>query len=265
VSKHELYKQLSKQPLSYVFGLVDGAGPGGVLQEDGRWILGFRFVAWRTSESSINSSKLVVRKLVGKEELSELSAQIGANSIIEIRARVALVNCYDSPQALLEEFVGASKDNGLMEFFDASTAPVYTDKDYGDFVFDSALNEFVAQTSWMSEPIELHLRTEDKTELSDLLSTARVVWSNSELWNRNIVDSIVRELLPYKNSDWKELDEPEITQEQFRSRVALSEIAVSDDDGSWVEFIFSDGSLFDGRSIVASSDLDCKEITVELL
>jgi hypothetical protein len=252
----ELYRQLIAQPLVELTGVVSASGAGGGMDAgDTLWTFVFTLTAWRVDDGDINQIDLIVRRLVTEDELNAFCDRVNANTVVKLRARVALENVFGRPEALLEELIG--EDDSDVELNDCLTEllkpVVRSDEYFGDFILDRSVTTFVAQTTWNGVPVELRLWLDKIEEFDEALQHARDFWANSNQWDKRILDCIARDCLPLKSENWQEDDGSTVSRDQFEARMALQSITIRP-DGEF-DVSYDDGDLFFGHNIVAMGNL----------
>jgi len=109
--EQKLIDQLSSSPIVEITGLVNIRGVGAA--KDGKeilWTMTLKFDVWRIGNEGMEKD-LTVRRVVTPKELKKFKRKIKAESIIKIRGRVLKENVYNSPQALMEEYVKSGIDD----------------------------------------------------------------------------------------------------------------------------------------------------------
>lgn len=257
-----LYRQLAAQPRVELRGIVSASGSGGgITPGDTLWTFCFALAAWRIDGGNINQQKLIVRRLATKEQLDLLRAQIKANTIVKLHARVAMQNVYKRPEALLEEIVGEDNSDGeLNERLSELLRPVVvSDTQFGDLLLDRSVNTFVGNTTWNGTPVELRFWLHEVEELPAALRHARELWATSKEWNQRVLDCIARDCLPLKSENWREDDGSDVSREQFEARMSLRSITIREDGG--FDVAYDDGDLFFGHDIVVMGNVSSKEMS----
>lgn len=261
-TKDELYHQLAAQPRVELTGVVSASGSGGGMSRgDKLWCFVFTLVAWRMDGGDINHQELVVRRLATKRQLDSLCARINANTVVKLRARVAMQNVFERPEALLERIVSENhSDRELNECLAELLKPViYSDSQFGDLLLDRSVTTFAGQTTWNGAPVKLRLWLDEVDELQAALRHARKFWANSKEWNQRVLDSIARECLPLKSENWQEDDGSTVSREQFEARMSLRSITIRPDGG--FDVAYEDGDLFFGHDIIVMGKLSRKKLS----
>jgi hypothetical protein len=255
-TEDELYRQLAEQPLVNLTGVVSASGAGGGMSPgDTLWTFVFSLAAWRVDDGDINRFELIVRKSVTEDEMDALFARLQANTIVKLRARVALENVFGRPEALLEELIGEDgSDVELNDFLAEFLKPVvHNDGYFGDFTLDRSATTFVTQKMWNGAPVELRLWLDKIDEFDEALKHARDFWASCRKWDKRILDCIARDCLSLKNEIWQEDDGSIVSRDQFEARIALQSITIRPDGDFDVSY--NDGNLFFGHDIVAMGNL----------
>jgi hypothetical protein len=260
-SLDDLHAQLARMPIVEVIGVVAASGAGGLkLQGDSRWTFGFSLAAWRVAGEPVQKIPLYVRKQVTSKQMDALSEQIHPNTVIKIRARLAVENVYGSPQAKLREVLGLdTSDADLQACLAELQKPVYhEDAFFGRFTMDRTFDDrcfWSTDSRWLEQPMTLNLWLLDgPLGLAKVIETARSIWQDAERWDRQIRNCAEQELLPLKSENWQEEDGSIVTAEEFQRRMTLEAITLHD-DGSF-DVTFNDGNLFFGHQIVVDCSLE---------
>jgi len=254
--ERQLFDHLATRSIVEVKGIV-GVDGGSASKTDDQeyWSWEMTFDAWRIGSGSIQKQPMKIRCQASDEEVQILQDLIDPETVIRIHARVAEDNIFGSPQALIEEFIQVdTTDNELNEYLAELQKPVtYEDTRFGTFTFDRRGRSYTANPSWNSTSIFLELVAEKPDDLKSSLKAAYALWDDQASWNKRVQDYAVQKLLPIKNESWLEEDEPELTSEQFKSRMTLESITVYPD--GFFDFWHNDGDLFWGHAIQVSGDL----------
>jgi len=251
-----LREQLSAAPIVDVLGVVSPPGAGGAKSRgEDFWTLRFTLEIWRIEGAGLQSQRLDLQRQVTDEELNKHQEALKSYAVVRLKARVVNGSILGSPQALLEEFVRV--DNSDAELNAKATQlqqPVtFTDPVLGTFTLDRRVEWFTAKTMWLDQLVRLSLAATEGQELQDALKTAHTLWKDQAGWSQRVRDYAVQELLSLKNVNWSDDDDPELTPDQFTSRMTLEAITVNP-DGSF-DFWHDDGDLFYGHSIQISGSL----------
>jgi hypothetical protein len=252
----KLMAQLAAAPVVDVLGVVRPSGvTGGKVGREDLWELGCTFVAWRLNDGELQTQPLSLNRQVTNAELLSIRKVLRPFSVVRIKARVLLDSLVGSPQALLEEAIGAdTTDKELNDKAAELQKPVtFDDPLLGTFTLTRRVNWFIATTQWLGMSIMLNLAATEGAELQDALKTAYTLWENQEGWNKRVRDFAVQVLLPLKNDSWLDEGEAELMTDQFEARMKLESITVNS-DGTF-DFWHNDGYLFGGHSIQISGDL----------
>lgn len=253
--QNTLFEQLENAPIGEIKGIVDSMGVAGVsIGQGNQWSISLTLEKWRV-DSLIKNAPLTVRRKVSKDELHQLQEAIDSDTIIKIRARLLEENIFDSPQALLEELIETNvSDQGLQEKLEELQEPkTFQDEVFGEFTFDRRVDWYCTKTEWGEVPIELNLSLEDDAEVEKALKTAHTLWEQQALWDDQIKEYAVKELLELKNDAWVEDEEEEVSKTEFLSLMTLETVTVYP-NGDF-EFWHGDGDLFWGHSIKVSCSL----------
>ena len=251
----QLAAQLATRPVEDVIGVVAASGAGGWSEEGDQWTLSFTLERWRVPPGPIKARPLSVRMTTSRDQFDSLRKPIRANAVIRIRARVVEESVGGTPQAELLELLGLDDSDVEMNqvAIELQTPVVYEDAQFGQFTLDRRVNWYTARIEWNGGAIELTATPDESGSIDGALRVARALWNDQRQWANRITDYAVQELLPLKNGSWLDEDEPEVTADQFKTRMTLESITV-EADGSF-DFWHGDGDLFWGHLIRISGNL----------
>jgi hypothetical protein len=257
--EEQLLRQLEEGAIVDVLGVVAPSGVAGTHSRDEPfWMLQFGLAAWKHPGGSVQNRELRLRKQVPESEINGVQEQLSAYDIVHLRARVMENSVFGTPEGLLVEILGIhTSDDDLNRSAQELQKPVtFHDHQFGVFTLDRRIDWYEARTAWGSTPVRLHLSMEnheDANERLNVLVTARSLWDSCETWTQRVTDCAVAELLDLKNDAWLEEGEPELSAEQFKSRMTLESLTVY--AGGRFEFWYHDGDLFWGHLIRVSGSL----------
>ena len=92
----------------------------------------------------------------------------------------------------------------------------------------------------------------DARQLEPLRKWTRTVFDAAQLRDRDLRVQIARSKVALYNSNWRDDDEPELSEAAFADRIRLDSILV--DEPGDATLLYGDGGLFLGHSLVASLD-----------
>jgi len=243
--------KIADSPIVNIFGVVSPGGSCGVFRRNDLWNFSATLDRWRIVGSELQSEPLGVSREMTESEF-ERFRRFDPYAVIHIRARVGrLENGHNL--ALLEEFVGLqTADAELNDYAEQLQQPVTFDEPaFGTFTLDRRVDWFSGEVIWNGMPVVLHLT--DSNDVEKSLATARFLWQDQSGWTQRVLDFAVQELLPVKNEGWLEVDEAELSPDEFKERMMLESISVQP-DGTF-EFWHDDGDLFWGHSIQIRGNL----------
>jgi hypothetical protein len=96
---------------------------------------------------------------------------------------------------------------------------------FGTLTLDRESDWFRGTISWAGKDVELNLPASDDTALQEGLQVALKLWYEQTSWNEQR-DIAVQKKLDWYNNDWRQDDDPELTPEEFKSKVVLEAITV---------------------------------------
>lgn len=250
-----LFEQLSAESIVELIGLVDVSGvSGGSLPGETLSRMSVGLDAWRIGDGPVQTKRLLVRRMVPRDEITHWMQQFGMENIVRLRARVSEENVFGSPQALMEEFAGRAEDHGLREYQRQLRIPiVHNDPTLGNLTWSRRSDWFEgnakwrAGRAWFATRVRVCLSTGTAENLPAALRVAHALWADQSGWDDRVRNYAVEKLLELKNDNWLGEGESPLTAKQFLKRMKLETVSV-DADGSF-EFWHNDGGLFLGHSI----------------
>jgi hypothetical protein len=263
--RKRLRKQLLATPLVSIKGVVDAKGASGVKSKgDKLWRLQFTFAAWRILGEKLETTALKVHRDVTTRELDRLRRAIDPYRILRIVAHLAKESLAGGPQALLQTVAEYnSYDFELYHFTVELQKPVvYEDALFGTLTLDRTIDWYRGRVSWGDAPIDLSLDEGDSADPRQALETAYELWRNQTTWDHRIRAYMVADLLPLKNEWWLEENEPQLTSDDFLSKILLEALVVYPDKR--FEFWYADGDLFLGHAIRVGGNLSDGPTDVDL-
>lgn len=122
-------------------------------------------------------------------------------------------------------------------------------------ILDKSLDLFSGDGIWNGEECCINLDSDgDGLETADLaLETLQELMTNCQTWDQKAREYAANELTDLAN-DWAEEDDIEITNEDFRKRLEISEVCASP-DGDF-ELFYDDGDMFYGHVIIVSGNIE---------
>lgn len=251
--EQDLIKQLEASPEAEILGVVGAGGVGasgiGPSADSLQWTILFKLSGWRPYRGELRKSELFVRKLVPEAALQNLIGEMSSYDVVRIRARWSENNVFDSPQALLTEFIGQDdSDSELNSLAVELQKPVtFADPQLGSFTFDRGTDWYESTPCWCGCSIRLKIPAGTANVMEQSLSVARQLWSEQEHWQLKNTSHAAKSLLKLKNDNWLRNDESKVSEGEFARRMVLESISV-EADGSF-EFWYEDGDLFAGHFI----------------
>jgi hypothetical protein len=200
-----------------------GGGQVGHTKEN-VWTLHFVFETWRDPNGLLHTTKLIIRCHVTHDEFDWYINRIKPYAILAARVKLTgskaaeLLEILDDP---------VTADDALAQrAVELQKPKTYEHDVFGILTFDRELDWYRGTTLWAGKDVELYLSTEDSTtHLQAALQVALKLWNDQTRWNEQR-DFIIQEKLDLYNNDWRDDDDPELTPEEFRTRVILKAITV---------------------------------------
>lgn len=248
-----------RAPREVIYGVVHPSGVGaGKSGGELLWHMTFSLAAWARPDGPLRKEKLLVRRDIDECQLKNYRERLPDFGVVAMEAAIVEESDSGKPQALLYTLLPDTPERtDLSELAEDLRKPVTTeDEQFGTFTLDRTLNWHEAMALWRGISVRLNLDSynDDETFPCESLEHAKTLWLDQERWDREIRDSLVKELLDLKNGSWLDEDELELNAEEFLRRVSLTSITVR--PGGSFEFWYDDGDLFWGHSIMASCSFE---------
>lgn len=126
-------------------------------------------------------------------------------------------------------------------------------QEFGALERDPQREAYIGTLEWCGTQVQLALACADNVDPQHALSIAVGLSQKQPDWDSRIREFAADELLILKNQNWLEDDEPELSREEFVSRMFLIDIVI-DGDGTFA-FSFGDDDMFWGHNIVIVGNL----------
>lgn len=142
-------------------------------------------------------------------------------------------------------------------------APVSIEDRTGTFCLDRKYDWFKGQIDWLGTPKEILLDKDSDSDTAEkALRTLHLFLDNAEKWDKILRDYAAQQLTELAN-DWRQEDDPEITEEEFSKRIGIPKFHIND-EGSF-EAEYEDDDMFGGHWVVVYGDEDgtLKEAKIE--
>ncbi len=241
---------LSDCPIVEVTGLLVHYGQGEFAQ------VGFMMPIWRLPETTFRVYPIHLQLPLSESTLQPRS--IPSFFPIQIQCRISEP---DRIGLLIEISDSVSDDERLNHLIKRYREPVtYLDERFGLFREDIVLdNYFDGSVIWKGEKISTSLTpNHDFPEdlgrrLKESANCLGKLIDNHEEWYSRVVDFADSELRHVANDFWLSDGDPEITPENFKSRIRLTSLMMCA-SGAF-EFRFDDGDIFWGHEICVRGDL----------
>ncbi len=236
-----------------VVGIVHPLGPGAQVNmaTEKPLTLRFRFKLWRGEDHILHTNILPIFCDVTKEEYEGYRKQIQPFGILTTRI-IFTKSGWAELLEILERPI--EPDDPLRQLAAELQKPkTHQHKRFGTLTFDSTYEHYGATVTWAGKSIELILEAEEEEQLEAALDVALNLWNDQTMWNNRILDFTVQEKLDLYNDIWREDDDPELTPEEFKSRISLATVCVY--PGGEFEFHYGDGDLFASHMIAVSGSL----------
>lgn len=223
----------------------------------------FELPRWRIGRGEMKRIPLSVKRKVPAAEKNVWPALLRPYDILRFRARV--LDDHGFSRALLDGFYGQDASDPDLRWHAESLRrpPTHLDSVLGTVTHDPRRDWYAVKANWNGTPMVLRVPADNDRSLDEALRTARVLWQEQAVWNARILDHAAGNLLPLKNSNWREAGAVELTADQFRQRMSLDS-AIVDADGRF-QFWYGDGGLLRGRVIEIAGNLEDGPNSTDLL
>jgi hypothetical protein len=252
----ELLAQLKRHEVTDIVGVVGPLGAWATEIPSSAQNLMFTLEPWRHVDDAVQDRKLTIRSTVNETTLRSALMLIKALDVVRVRARVAEVNAFGTPQGEFVELVAVMYDGDAELDSRAKKLgrPVRVKDDrFGLLTLDRRFNWFESDATWKSDEVVLRLSMSGCDNVERLMPLAHVLWDSQDKWDQAVRECAVTGLLELKNEDWLADDEEEVTAEEFFDRITPQEIVVY--HTGRFEFSCNDDDMFGGHAIVVIGNL----------
>lgn len=252
----ESLTQLDQAPVNYreeveiIEGVVAPDSQGGWPGKDGSYdIQCFTLAAWRRIGQSLTNSKLVV--LLPIRPKSHNFDDFPAFTTLRLRTLIS----QEDDRAIVDAFIGKNfADNEFHAIAEGLRKPiVFASAELGSLRLNRSIDVFEGNLIWCGEWIDIMTPAKDLKPTSQALATAEALLARQQQWHERVLRFAAAELLPGWLENWRDEEEPEISEDKFMQRMTLTSIYFLE-DGSF-EFRFNDDDLFGGHAITVEGDL----------
>lgn len=142
-------------------------------------------------------------------------------------------------------------------------APVSIEDRAGTFCLKRKYDCFEGQIDWLGIPQEVTLDKDSDSDTAEkALRTLHLFLDDAEKWDKILRDYAAQQLTELAN-DWRQEDDPEITEEEFSKRIGIPKFHINDEGGFEAEY--EDDDMFGGHWVVVYGDEDgtLKEAKIE--
>lgn len=183
-------------------------------------------------------------------------------SIYHLRVHESLPTPYLAQREYLwvtEVLARDCQETRLNELLIAYKTPVILEAaDCAPLTLNKSLDLFYGEGQWAGRDCSIHLEADaPKAQTADnALHTLQILLADSASWDQKARQFAANELVENAN-DWQDDEDecaPEITADEFASRISISEISVSAEDDEF-ELYYDDDDLFWGHVILVSGNL----------
>jgi hypothetical protein len=209
----------------------------------------FTLQPWRVRGEPVRDSRLDVHAEVDRTEFEARMKSIAPYEVHELVVRTS-----ESGVEIMRILGRNDTDDELRSAADSLRQPhCLQDPDFGTLVLDRSVNWFTATIPWQGQTVELYVEPDERGDFTSAFETARALFHAQAIWTARFEDRAVVSLLTVKNESWLEDGDAPVTEREFRSRIRLASIKVS--ESGRFECDFEDGELFWGHAIVVRGTL----------
>ncbi len=233
-----------------IHGIVSPSNQGGWPgQNDGYQIHCFSFAAWKIVNAPIVNRELIVIRPVPPnanyfDDFPELTLPCLSVFLSTDHTRAVFENALPTD----------STDDELLAIASELRKPVVvTTEQFGDFILDRRIGWFSGHAEWNGTRVRMQFLPDENKSIEASIRTAEALWADSLAWKQRIDAYAAEKLLKTKNEYWLSDGEPELSENDFISRMKLVDIGVS--SGGRFEFWHDDGEMFCGHSIQIRGDI----------
>jgi hypothetical protein len=244
-----LRARAAESPLVEAVGVVGPIGAGaGKSGRETLWTLRFKFDAWRLAEGPLQQGKLMISRKVSDEEYRALQASIEPYSLLRVQARIAIDEEKHESIGFLEQILGVAIGDAELERISQQLQKpvIYTDQIFGELTLDRRFDLYSGDATWRGKSVKLFVKTNGAGP-GDAAAVAHELWKQQDHWDFRVRECASQRLTELKNDSWLDEDDQPMSEAEFREKMVLREISVSQ-QGAF-EFWFDDGDMFWGHAI----------------
>lgn len=163
-------------------------------------------------------------------------------------------------ERIIEQNVAEPRLEAIREKY---LAPVSIEDRAGTFCLNRKYDWFKGQIDWLGTPMEILLDKDSDSDTAEkALRTLHLFLDDAEKWDKILRDYAAQQLTELAN-DWRQEDDPEITEEEFSKRIGIPKFHINDEGGFEAEY--EDDDMFGGHWVVVYGDEDgtLKEAQIE--
>lgn len=210
----------------------------------------FGFIAWRQPGKAVVERELTLLRAVepGSDYFSEFSE-------LSIYRFEVLLSVNQKRAIVWRKSESEADKRQLSEIAQEFAKPVITNtKKFGKMTLDRRINMMEGNIMWNGNSVRLYIEMDGTEGIKTGLKIAETLYENQASWSKKVNDYAVENLLPGWNDEWKVDDGPDMTAEQFISKITLTGISI-DRSGEFT-FDHDDGDIFAGHYIVVGGTLE---------
>jgi hypothetical protein len=213
----------------------------------------FEFAAWHPLGKPVVKKILTILRPV--QAVSDAFNDYPAGTIHHIQ----VILSGEQKRAVFVKKIRDIQDIELAEIANELQKPVvvHTDR-FGPLALDRSINWFTGTANWNGQVISLRIVPNENLDLTEQLTIAEVLFSDSVGWGEKVQQFALQEQLALAN-DWQD---EEITPEEFLQRMTLETIVIN--SNGHFEFWHDDGDLFWGHSIQISGSITTGLTTADI-
>ncbi|HTE42068.1 MAG TPA: DUF2262 domain-containing protein [Steroidobacteraceae bacterium] len=233
-----------------IVGVVTAMGPGGVRHGNDGWMIVFHLSPWRADDDVVQKSELRITKAMSEKDIEKMNKKIDGMAVITLTAH-DFTPFHSGQSATLDEVLDFNHDDAEMRAAAAQLrVPVKVHHHtLGELKLDRSVNWFSVDLLYGGAIVTLSVDSVDDAPSPSQLVSAEAIWKDIHSFDARAKEFASGELLALKNELWLEEEQEvtEVTDKEFRNRMTLKWISISDDEE--FSFSYSDGELFWGHAI----------------
>lgn len=263
------FENLYEKEIQEILVLLDDSSSGARKTIGDLWMASAHFLGYQNPETGqVEKGKGRLVWPIKDEDLKKHSASyphfFKKSEIYKVRVRQLIdrivpeghLPSFYNAFLVVEVLEEAAKSPALQEILENYQKPVILkDPALGEFNLNKNYSCFEGYTDWLGEEVSLMMDVdqEDETTWNKALEHVHTLTENQKEWDEKFRDFAADELTELAN-DWLEEEGEEITEEDFKKRIQLSELSLTF-EGEYVAY-YNDDDLFWGHVITIYGDFE---------